>query len=509
MELLQYFRIINRRKWVVILTTVLTVVIVGFGSLLMTPVYTAYSLVRIAQIQDRNVSFYDLNYTARLMNTYTYLLSSGPFLDEVFQRLDLDISINELAESIYVGVIPNTELIEISAETKDPVQAMQIANTISELLVEQREDLYTGQGRSSREILEEQLTIIQSNLAEDREEMQRYILQGTTLEHDAVIQDLSIQIQVQEQTYAMLLEQYDTAIITEAAFANSLSIVQPAGIPTTPSKPNKLVNILLGGMVGVVGGIALAFLFESLDLTIHSADELEGAVELPMLGEVPQFDSRTRSELRATLVMDKGQSAEREAFRILRTNIQSLLSTNGSKVLLVTSPKRGTGKSTILVNLAMAMAHTDQKVIVVDSNLRAPCLHETFSLHNDLGLSTIVSDPDQLDPATWIEHTKFPRISLLSSGPLPSNPTERLGSQHMLKILNELTQHADLIMLDSPATLNYADAATLAPMVDGVVLVAAQGETTDGDLEKTLQQMDKVKAKILGVVFNKSTMGKN
>lgn len=505
MELLHYFNIINRRKWVVIVTTITTVAIVGLGSFLMTPTYSASALVRITQIQDWNISYNDLNYTERLMNTYAYLLNSSPFLEDVIQRLDLNISFGELYESINVEVIPNTELIAIRAESTDASLAMQIANTIGTLLVEQREDLYSGQGRSAREILEDQLTIAEGNLAKDREELQRYILQGANLEQEGEIQDLSIKIQVQEQTYAMLLEQYDQALITDAAYANSISIVQPATIPDSPSKPNKVLNITMGTLVGLVAGLGLVFLFENLDFTIHSSDELEAAVKLPMLGSVPRFNLPARANHRAFLLVGKDQSSGREAFRILRTNIQSLLSSNGSKMLMVTSAKQGTGKSTVLVNLAIAMAQTGLKVVIVDSNLRTPCLHETFGLHNDLGLSTIVTDPDQLSPDLWIEKTRFPRISLLSSGPLPPNPTERLGSRQMQKILSELVLTADLILLDSPATLNYADAATLAPMVDGVVIVAARGKTTDRDLQKTLQQMDKVRARTLGVVFNKST----
>jgi non-specific protein-tyrosine kinase len=505
MELLNFFKIINRRKWVVIITTLLTVIITVIGTYLMTPIYESSAFVRIAQIQSSDIDYYDLNYTQRLMNTYALLLSSGHFLEKVIEELNLDITTEELEESVEVNVVGGTELIEIVVENPDPIQSMQIANTIGSMLVEQREGLYTGEGRSTREILEDQLAIVQENLIEDRSELQKYILEGADLEQEGEIQDLSIRIQVQEQTYAMLLEQYDNAVITEAAFANSITLAKPATTPTKPNKPEKILNIAVGALVGLIGGLGLAVLFESMDTTIHSIKDLEKSVELPILGAVPEFRRGFRSNHRASLVMDKGQSTEREAFRILRTNMQSLLSSNSTKTLMITSAKRETGTSTVLINLAIAIAQTGKEVVVIDSNLRTPCLHETFGLGNDLGLSTIVTDPDGLNPESWLAATKFPRVKLLSSGPIPPNPAERLGSENMMLVLSELSQMADYILLDSSATLEYADAASLAPMMDDIAVVVTQDKTTEGDLQKTLLQMKNVSARTIGFVFNKAT----
>jgi non-specific protein-tyrosine kinase len=505
MELMNYLQIFNRRKWIVILTTLLTAIITTIGSFIMTPIYSASAFVRIAQIQNSDIDFYDLNYTQRLMNTYALLLSSGHFLEQVIEKLNLDIKAEELENFVEVRVVGGTELIEIIVENPDPVQSMQIANTIGSMLVEQREDLYTGEGRSTREILEDQLEVVQENLINDRSELQRYILEGADLEQEGELQDLSIRIQVQEQTYAMLLEQYDNAVITEAAFANSITLAKPATTPSSPNKPDKFLNIALGSLVGLVGGLGLAVLFESMDTTIHSINDLENSVPLPILGALPEFRRGFRSNHRASLVMDKNQSTEREAFRILRTNMQSLLSSNSTKTLMITSAKRETGTSTVLINLAIAIAQTGKEVVVIDSNLRTPCLHETFGLGNDLGLSTIVTDPDELTPDSWLEETKFPGVKLFSSGPLPHNPAERLSSENMKLVLSELSQIADYILLDSPATLEYADAASLAPMIDDIAIIVTKNMTTVGELQKTLLQMDNVSARTIGCIFNKAT----
>jgi succinoglycan biosynthesis transport protein ExoP len=503
MELLSYIEILKRRFWVIVLTTIVTVAIVGVGTFLMTPVYSASAVVRIAQIQDGSVSYYDLNYTERLMNTYAHLLESRPFLEEVIQRLGLNITSEGLANSIEIEALANTELVTITVENTDPGLAMGIANTLGDLLVEQRENLYTGQGRSAREILEDQLIVIEENLAADRASLQKLLNEGADLEQSGTAQDLNSRIQIQEQTYAALLNEYEQAQLAEAARANSISVVEPAILPDTPSKPNKVRNITFGFLVGLFGGAGLAFLFEGLDLSIYSADEFEHVAKAPLLGSIPRLNPSGRSPQRAILLVGNRQSVSREAFRILRTNVHAQILRKAARKLLITSAEKGVGKSTVLANLAVAMSQTGRKVVVVDSNFRNPCLHELFGIPNDWGLSTMITRPRRTSSVTQLAKTKFPGVSLLTSGPLPPNPAERVSSLQMQKVLAELVMETDLVLLDSPAILDYADSAALASMVDGVVLVAARGESTERDVEKAIQQINNVGATLFGIVFNK------
>jgi capsular exopolysaccharide synthesis family protein len=504
MELLSYIEILKRRFWVIALTTIVTVAIIGLGSFLMTPVYSASAVIRIAQIQDGSVSYYDLNYSERLMNTYAHLLESRPFLDEVIQRLELNITPASLANSITIEALANTELLEITVENPNPGLAMGIANTLGDLLVEQREILYTGGGgRSAREILEDQLAVVEENLTADRASLQELLNDGADLEQGGIVQDISSRIQVQEQTYAMLLNEYERAQIAEAARANSISVVEPAILPDAPSKPQKALNITLGFLVGLVGGVGLAFLFENLDLGIYSAEELENVTNAPLLGSIPRLNLSGRSPHRAILLVGNRQPGSREAFRILRTNVHAQISSTAARKLLITSADKRVGKSTVVANLAVTMSQTGRKVVIVDSNFRNPCLHELFGISNDWGLSTMITRPSRTSSVTQLAKTKFPGVSLLTSGPLPPNPAERVSSLQMQKVLAELVMETDLVLLDSPAILDFADSAALASMVDGVLLVASRGESTEKGVQKALQQIDNVGAKILGVVFNK------
>ena len=511
MEMQQYVEILQRRKWVILLTTIMTVAVVGVGSYLTTPIYSASTVVRIAQIQDLSVGYFDLNYSVRLMNTYEHVLKSRPFLEEVVQRLDINILRldpnvlpKDLAKRIKVEVLADTELLKITVESTNPRQAMEIANTLATLLIEEGQKLYAGQGKGAREILQEQLTIVEENLTKDRARFQSLLKADSGQDQAGTIQDLNARIRIQEQTYAMLLNEYDQARVAEAMRANSISVVEPAITPMAPSKPRLKLNIALGGLVGLVGGMGLAFLFENLDPAMHSADSLEAVAKVPLLGWIPRFSIPRGSRQGAILLDGDELSPVPEAFRILRSNILALAPGRPLKTLLIASAERGAGKSMVLANLAAAIAQAGRKkVIVVDSDLRNPCLHQVFDVPNERGLSNVVLDMNRVDTA--LQETKIPGLRVLpSGGPFPPNSGELLDFLNMQKLIKKLAEETDMVLLDSPPILAVADAAMLAPMVDGVLVIAAQDQATAKGIRRALQQLDKVGARVLGIVFNKA-----
>ena len=224
MEIRRYLQILDSRKWVVILTTLVTLVVVTLGSFRMTRIYSASALVRIAAGLNSTVSYADLNYTERLMQTYVQLLKSRPFLEEVSKRLNLHVRLEVLAGAIKVEALTNTELIKISAESTSPQQAAAIANALGDLLVEQGQKMYYGQGKSAREILQEQVTVLEDQLRQDRALLVKLTasMQSPDQNPDTSLQDLTAKIRSEEQTYAMLLTQYDKARVDEAMRANSI-----------------------------------------------------------------------------------------------------------------------------------------------------------------------------------------------------------------------------------------------------------------------------------------------
>jgi uncharacterized protein involved in exopolysaccharide biosynthesis len=258
-----YFEVLVRWKWVVLLVTALSCAVVTIATLLMPPTYVASATLRVvASATSGSMEDVDYKYTDRLVNTYVAILESRPILEQAIARLDLNMMPGSLAGKTDVQALPDTELIRINVEDGDPALAKDIANTLAALLIEQSASLYSGGGKSARQILEERLSAIESELQDDR--LRLYSLMNSGANNYGEIDALNSKIMLEEQSYAMLLTQYEQARIEEAMRANSIAVVEPAIEPGRPSKPSTKLNIILGALVGLGGGIGLAFLFENL-----------------------------------------------------------------------------------------------------------------------------------------------------------------------------------------------------------------------------------------------------
>jgi succinoglycan biosynthesis transport protein ExoP len=275
-----------------------------------------------------------------------------------------------------------------------------------------------------------------------------------------------------------------------------VSVIEPAFAPSAPSKPPTKRNIALGFMVGLAGGIGLAFLFENLDTTLYTTEQIKEVAELSTLGKIPT----ARRQRQVTFF--NGNSPQGEAFRRLRTHIFTLDQGMPLQTLLVTSAEPREGKSTIVANLALAIAQSGRKVIVVDGDLRRPTLHRIFDLSNEIGLSSILKQEATLDEAA--QDSKIAGVQVLTSGPLPSNPAELLGSPQMTALIEQLAQQFDMVLLDTPSLLAVTDAAVLAPTVDGVVLVVGRAQAQREAVRAAHQQLVYVKARSIGVVVNRA-----
>ncbi|THF80839.1 CpsD/CapB family tyrosine-protein kinase [Cohnella fermenti] len=196
-----------------------------------------------------------------------------------------------------------------------------------------------------------------------------------------------------------------------------------------------------------------------------------------------------------------------ESYRTLRTNIDFSSIDGQMQVVMVTSAGAGEGKSTTIGNLAVAYAQTERRVILIDADLRKPTEHYTFQVTNRVGLSSVLSN--QADLGQAIQATHIPNLALLPSGPIPPNPSEMLASQRMSKLLEELKEQFDVILIDTPPVLAVTDAQLLATRCDGVILVMDYGKVKKDVALKSKSLLDKVGAKVLGVVLNNVKRKKN
>ena len=223
MELRQYLAVIQRRKWIIILTTIITTALAALATFLATPQYESTTTLRVATINN-------IDYTQLLMNTYARIATSGTSKTELTQQLNL-----EGPPNISVELVPGTELMTITAEAPDPELAQAIADTTATILAAQSREIYSGSGQTTTEILEAQLAQAEGELAEARDEYDQLWISAPddTTAIDAMDQSIALK----ERTYATLLDEYESARVNEALLANSVSVVEPAYLPVSPSKP--------------------------------------------------------------------------------------------------------------------------------------------------------------------------------------------------------------------------------------------------------------------------------
>jgi non-specific protein-tyrosine kinase len=307
---------------------------------------------------------------------------------------------------------------------------------------------------------------------------------------------ISRSIELKEETYATLLEQYEQVRAREAMRANMLSIVDPAVPPQSPSKPHRKLGVALGFVVGSVSGLGLALLLESLDTTLYATQQIQEVTDLPVLGRIPTVRRQWQ------MALFDGNPLQAEAFRRLRTAVFTLGRDVPLRTLLVTSAGPGEGKSTIVAHLAFSIAQAGRRTIVLDGDLRRPTLHKIFDLPNEQGLSSVLKQEATLDAA--VQDSGIPGVRVLTSGPLPPNPAELLDSPQMTALVEQLAQQFDIVLLDTPALLAVTDAAVRAPTVDGVMLVVGRAQARREAVRAACQHLADVKARWVGVVVNRA-----
>lgn len=273
-------------------------------------------------------------------------------------------------------------------------------------------------------------------------------------------------------------------------------VEQRASIPEGPVVPKTSRNIAVGALLGVALGIGLAVLRDHLDNTVKSRGVLEEITDAGLVGSIP-LDKMRRKQ--PAISFETDSSGISEAFRKLRTNLQFLSVDNPPRVIVVTSSMPAEGKSTTAINIALALAEAEHNVVLVDGDLRRPTLHKYLELAGTVGVSTVLSGRVTLDEA--LQKTRFAGLTVLTSGTVPPDPSELLGSQSAKKMLAELRSRYDYVIVDSTPLLAVTDAAILAASADGVLIMTRYGQTRRDQLIHAVGNLHDVGAVLLGAVF--------
>lgn len=317
---------------------------------------------------------------------------------------------------------------------------------------------------------------------------------------------LSATVGTMQRTFDNLQSEFQLARIAESVDGGRVQPIDEATLPTFAVSPNRKRAITYSALVGLLLGFVLAFALDRLDDSVKSPDELRDQMELPMLGLIPAIRAERGGRRGADATSGRlithvdPRSPVAEAYRSMRTNLAFARAQQSPQAIVVASPGPSDGKSTTAANLAITFAQQGQRTLLIDADLRRAVLDRAFSVPRSPGLTEAIIGEATFEAV--VHPTEVPNLSLIASGQFPPNPAELLGSPRMQEILHEAKARYDIVLLDSPPLLAVTDAAVLATMVDGVVLVIRTERTKRDAVRRALGHVRSVRGRLLGAVLN-------
>ena len=293
--------------------------------------------------------------------------------------------------------------------------------------------------------------------------------------------------------YDAVLKKFQESSLTGSMNMSNVQLLDNAVPLKKPYRPDKPVNLILGLIVGLMSGIGASLLVEFLDNTFKTPEDIEEYLRLPMLGTVPRIKD-------IESFMSDPKSLGAEAFRNIRGNLLLSVGDKPPKIMQICSAGHSEGKTTFALNIAAVMAAAGERIILIDADLRKPRLHKMLKAPNRQGLSSLLSGQAGLDAVILASGTS--NVDIITSGPIPPNPSELLGSKTMKESLSELSRRYDKVIIDCPPLAGLADAPLVSPMADGMILVIRGGRTPRDLVIKSKKNLDAIKARVLGVVLN-------
>lgn len=283
--------------------------------------------------------------------------------------------------------------------------------------------------------------------------------------------------------------------------AGSVETIGEASINRTAVYPKTKRNAALGFIAGLILSSIIVIIIEFTDNTVKDSDELAKRYDKAIIGEVHRYDSANNSlKKRYTILGDNVPFAITEAYKSIRTNMVFSMSTQKNKCFAVTSAMPGAGKSFTSANMAITFAQAGMKILLIDADMRKPVQHKSFRLHNKAGISTLLSGINTLGEV--LQQNVIPNLDVITSGPIPPNPSELLSSGNMAILIDKLSSHYDYVIIDTPPIGLVTDALTLSDCISGIVLVAKYSASSYDEIDSAIKKIEVSDSHILGFILN-------
>lgn len=328
--------------------------------------------------------------------------------------------------------------------------------------------------------------------------------------------ELQRKVDAAQKTYNALLARSQDVSVLEGKGSDKVRLVSPAALAEDPVNPDGKIIVAAGAMMGALFGMALAFLLDLKDNTIKNTQEVEDMFAYPLHGIVPdlslnpensqlQLPGTKTSNLPVQVATDTSMLPIKEAFQNIQVNLNLLDSNSEKKVIAVTSSVPQEGKSSVSSNLAVARASCGKKILLVDADMRRPTQHHVWEISNQIGLSNVLSNDAQ-----WQECVQnvMPNLDVLTSGNIPDNPIALLGSDLMKTFINDVSEHYDQVIFDTPPIIGIADTKIIGKLIDGFLFVVRPGVADYGSASAAKKMLDSTGHRVLGVIVNGADMSR-
>jgi non-specific protein-tyrosine kinase len=485
-DLREYAAVLRRRSLVIAVLAAMGLGLALGYCKLQTPIYTATAKVLVNP--PPGDSSQNLN-NAISVDTEAQVAKSAPIAITAAAEMKTELIPTQLLKHVTVKSTANTFILDISYWDPSPTQAALGANAFAKAYLEYKRQQADEQIATQRSSIEGQLAEL-----EQEQHTQNRILEtndpGTIAYRNA--RDALSQLSITRAVLASSLAQLPQIV-------NPGQVILPAGPPKAPSSPKVPLNAALGLFLGLACGVVAAFLLDRMDDRIHRPADLELYLDAPVLAFVPHVKGRDRERVSQLIVHLDPRSPVAEAYRTIRASVLSMAHKRDLKVLGITSPVQGEGKSMTSANIAAALGQTDKRVLVLSADIRKPRIHEFFSATNERGLSEVLEGMISFGDA--VERSEN-NIWVLAGGHFPSQPAELLQSPAMGELLASVRKQFDFVIIDCPPVLGLADCLAVLPLVDAVLLVVQADKTRGGAILEVGDRLDRVGVSIDAVIMN-------